>query len=63
MLFVLIFPYHSKLLELTKLDLDHIGCDLNKRSREKAFLAVANVDNYAREVKAADMINLQAWIY
>ena len=34
MLFVLILPYHSEWLELTKLDLDHTGCDLNKRSRE-----------------------------
>ena len=37
MLFVLILPYHSTLLELTKLYLDHTGFDLNKRSRETVF--------------------------
>ena len=38
--------------ELTKLDLDHAGCDLNKRSRETVLLAVAIAGYYAREVKA-----------
>ena len=44
-------------------DLSHTGCDLNKRSRETAFLVVAIEGCYAREVKAADMSNLQAVIY
>ena len=35
---------------------------LTKRSREAVFLAVAIADNYSREVKAADMIHLQAAI-
>ena len=43
--------------------MDHTGCDLNIRSRETAFLAVAIAGNYAREVKAADMNNLQAVVY
>ena len=62
-LFVLIFPYRSTWLELTKLDLGHTGCDLNKRSRETVFLAVAITDKYAREVKSADISNPQAAIY
>ena len=41
----------------------HTGCDLNKRPRETVFLAVAIAGTYAREVKAADMTNLQAVIY
>ena len=44
-------------------DLSHTGCDLNKRSRETIFLAVAIEGYNAREVKAADMNNLQAVIY
>ena len=43
--------------------MDHTGCDLNKRSRETALLAVAIAGNYAREDKAADINNLQAVIY
>ena len=63
MLIVMILPYQSTWLELTELDLDHAGCDLNKRSRETVFLAVAIAGKYAREVKAADMSNTQAVIY
>ena len=39
-------------------DLSHTGYDLSTISRD-SFLAVANAGNYAREVKAADMKNLQ----
>ena len=63
MLLVLILPYHSALLELTKFYLGHTGCDLKKRSRETVFLAVTISDNYSHEVKAADMRNYQAAIY
>ena len=63
MLFVLFLPYHSTCLELTKLDLDHTGCDLNKRSRRGSLQAVAFAGRYARKVKAADMKKLQAAIY
>ena len=42
------------------MDLDYAGCDLNKRSLE--IPAVAFAGKYAREVKAADMNNLQAVI-
>ena len=63
MFFVLILPYHSTWLELTKLDLDHTGCDLKKRSHETVFLAAAIAGNYAREVKTADMKNSQVVIY
>ena len=41
----------------------HTACDLNKRSRETVFLAVAIEGYYARGVKAADMNNLQAVFY
>ena len=45
------------------MDLGHTGCDLNKRSRETVFLAVAIAGSYAREVKAIDMNNLEVVIY
>ena len=45
------------------MELDQTGRDLNKRSREIVFLAVAIAGNYARGVKAADMNNPQAVIY
>ena len=62
-LFVLLPLYHSTLLELTNLDLDHTGCNMNIRFRETVFLAAAIAANLAREVKAADMNNPQAAIY
>ena len=63
MLFVLNLPYRSTRLELTKLDLGHSGCDLNKRSRRDSLPAVAFAGKYVREVKAAHMRTLQAVIY
>ena len=66
MLSVLILPYHSRSLELTKLYLDRTGCDLNKRSRETVFLAVAIAVQVTMHVKLrppTDMNNPHAAIY
>ena len=50
-------------LEITKSDLSHTGSRFEQTVSRGSFLAVAIAGNYAREVKAAVMNNLQVVIY
>ena len=65
--FVVFFAREVYILNLSSpgvtKDLSHNGCDLNKQSRETVSWPLSmQVTNYAREVKAADMNNLQVVI-